>query len=157
MDNKYDKLSFLAYIHNPISKESIAVIYASNNIKYEKCELYSDFVQSLLMLAFDTYMGDDVMGVEDQKKHFKWCWDKVIENFKEEGISIKSDKLYDYFLEFMLEVFYTYDGKKPYDFTDEGVLKIWSDVFTYDKSKTQADMDTLVEIYKIFEKSLINQ
>jgi hypothetical protein len=157
MNNNYDKLSFLAYIHNPISKESIAVIYASNNIKYEKCELYSDFVQSLLMLAFDTYMGDDVMGVEDQKKHFKWCWDKVIENFREEGISIKSDKLYDYFLEFMLEVFYTYDGKKPYDFTDEGVLKIWSDVFSYDKSKTQADMDTLVEIYKIFEKSLINQ
>lgn len=157
MDNNYDKLSFLAYIHNPISKESISVIYASNNIKYEKCELYSDFVQSLLMLVFDTYMGDDVMTISDQKKHFKWCWDKVIENFKEEGITFKSEKLYDYFSEFMLEVFYSYDGKKPYDFTDSGILKIWNDIFTYDKSKTQADIDTLVEIYKIFEKSLISQ
>jgi len=157
MNNNYDKLSFLAYIHNPISKESISIIYASNNIKYEKCELYSDFVQSLLMLSFDTYMGDDVMSVEDQIKHFEWCWDKVIENFKEEGIYFKSTKLYNYFLEFMLEVFYTYDGKKPYDYTDSGILKIWSDVFTYDKTKTQADIDTLIEIYNIFEKSLINQ
>lgn len=154
MDNNYDKLSFLAYIHNPISKESISIIYASNNIKYEKCELYGDFVQSLLMLAFDTYMGDDVMSVEDQINHFKWCWDKVIENFKEEGIYFKNIKLYDYFLEFMLEVFYTYDGKQLYDYTDNGILKIWNDIFTYDKSKTQADIDTLIEIYNIFEKSL---
>ena len=157
MDNNYDKLSFLAYIHNPVSKESIAVIYASNNIKYDKCELYSDFVQSLLMLAFDTYMGDDVMSVEDQIKHFKWCWEKIIDNFKEEGIYFKSIKLYNYFLEFMLEVFYTYDGKKLNDYTDNGILKIWNDIFTYDKPKTQADIDTLIEIYNIFEKSLIIQ
>ena len=155
MDNNYDKLSFLAYIHNPISMESIAIIYASNNIKHDKCELYSDFVQSLLMLSFDTYMGDDVMSVDDQIKHFKWCWDKIIKNFEEEGIYFKSVKLYNYFLEFMLEVFYTYDGKKLYDYTDNGILKIWNDIFIYDKQKTQADVDTLVEIYNIFEKSLI--
>ena len=154
MDNNYDKLSFLAYIHNPISKESISIIYASNNIKYEKCELYGDFVHSLLMLAFDTYMGDDVMSVEDQINHFKWCWDKVIKNFKDEGIYFKNVKLYNYFLEFMLEVFYTYDGKQLYDYTDNGILKIWNDIFTYDKTKTQADIDTLIEIYEIFEKSL---
>jgi hypothetical protein len=155
MDNKYDKLSFLAYINNPISKESIAIIYASNNIKYEKCELYSDFSQSLLMLAFDTYMGDDVMTIDDQIKHFKWCWEKIVDNFKKEGIYFKSSKLYNYFLEFMLEVFYTYDGKKPHDYNDVGILKIWNDIFTYDKPKTQSDIDTLIEIYNIFEKSLI--
>ncbi len=112
MDNKFDKTSLLAYLHNQISKESIAVIYASNNIIYEKCELYNDFVQSLLSLVFDTYLGDDFMSVEDQIKHFRWCWNSVVDNFKEEGIYIKNPKLYNYFLEFMLEAFYMYDGKE---------------------------------------------
>lgn len=155
MNNKYDKLSFLAYIHNPISRESMNVLYGSNNIKYEKCELYSDFVQSLLILTFDTYMGDDIMNVQDQVKHFNWCWNKIIDDFKSEGIFFKNPKLYEYFLEFMLEGFYIHEKKKNFDYTDKGLLKIWSDIFNYDKIKTQADMDTLIEIYNIFEKSLI--
>jgi hypothetical protein len=155
MDDDYNKISFLAYIHNPISKESVSVIYASNNIKYDKCELYSDFVQSLLMLIFDTYMGDENMDIDDQIKHFNWCWDKVVNNFNEEGIRINSKKLYNYFLEFMLEVFYNYEDKNVYGYIDNGILKIWYEVFIYDKQKTQADIDTMVEIYKIFEKSII--
>ena len=131
------------------------VLYASNNIKYEKCELYSDFVQSLLMLVFDTYMGDDIMTLEDQIKHFNWCWKKSINNFKLEGIFFDSDKLYNYFLEFTLEVFYNYETKKRFDYTDKGILNIWYNVFDYDKIKTQADMDTLIEIYNIFDKSIV--
>lgn len=154
MNNKYDKLSFLAYIHNPISRESMNVLYSSNNVKYEKCELYSDFVQSLLTLTFDTYMGDDIMTIQDQLKHFDWCWNKVIEDFKTEDIFFENSKLYEYFLEFMLEGFYILEKNKRFDYTDKGLLKIWLDIFNYDKIKTQADMDTLIEIYNIFEKSL---
>jgi len=155
MDNKFDKTSLLAYLHNQISKDSVNVIYSSNNIKYEKCELYNDFVQSLLSLAFDTYLGDEFMKVEDQIKHFRWCWNKVVDNFKEEGIYFKSPKLYNYFLEFMLEVFYMYDDKQQQNYDDTGILKIWENVLSYDKPKTHADLDTLIEVYKIFEKSLI--
>lgn len=157
MDNKFDKTSLLAYLHNQISKESIAVIYASNNINYDKCELYNDFIQSLLSLAFDTYLGDEFMTVEDQIKHFRWCWNKVVDNFKEEGIYIKNPKLYNYFLEFMLEVFYMFDGKQQQEYSDSGILKIWENVLSYDKPKTQADIDTMIEVYNIFEKSLITE
>ena len=54
-----------------MSKESIMMIYGANNIRYEKCELFNDFVQSLLMLAFDTYMGDDVTDIDDLLDIFK--------------------------------------------------------------------------------------
>lgn len=155
MDNKFDKTSLLAYLHNQISKESVSVIYASNNIKYEKCELYNDFIQSLLSLVFDTYLGDDYMTVEDQIKHFRWCWNKIVDGFNQEGIYIKNPKLYNYFLEFMLEVFYMYDGKQQQEYSDNGILKIWENIFSYEKPKTQADLDTLIEVYNIFEKSLI--
>jgi hypothetical protein len=154
MNNKYDRISFLAYINNPMSKESINMLYTSNNIKFEKCELYGDFVQSLLILAFDTYLGDDVTNPEAQVNHFKWCWERNIVNFAEEGIVFINPRLYDYFLEFMLEVFYSYSDKKPFDYTDKGLLRIWQDVFDYTKIKTNSDIDTLIEIYSIFEKSL---
>lgn len=34
MDNK-ERQNFLAYINNPMSKESITLLYTSNNIRYE--------------------------------------------------------------------------------------------------------------------------
>ncbi len=159
MNNKFDKASVLAYINNHISKESIDVLYSSNNIIYAKCELYGDFVQSLLMIAFDTYMGDKLTSFDEQKNHFKWCWKKNQSNFIEEGIFFDSLKLYNYFLEFMIEVFYTYGDKDitKDDYTDSGLLIIWEDIFSYNSPKTQSDIDTLIEIYRIFEKSLKKQ
>lgn len=149
MSNKH--LKFLSYLNTPLSKESIAMIYDANNVKFEKCELYGDFVLSFLVLVFDTYMGDDIMSSGDQVKHFKWCWDKNVENFKLEGVNIESDKLYEYFLEYMLEVFYFSDKTNQND-----NLKLWNDLFDYSKSRSQSDMDTFIEVYKLFEKSLKN-
>ena len=145
--------NFLAYINNPMSKESIMVIYDANNVKFDRCELYGDFVHSLLRIAFETYMGDDVTDIESQIKHFTWCWNKNIENFMTEGIAINCLKLYDYFLQYMLEVFYSSE-KKPSDYVDTGSLKLWDDIFDYTKSKTNSEMDTFIEIYKLFEKSI---
>ena len=145
--------NFLAYINNPMSKESIMVIYDANNVKFDRCELYGDFVHSLLRIAFETYMGDDVTDIESQIKHFTWCWNKNIENFMTEGIAINCLKLYDYFLQYMLEVFYSSE-KKPSDYVDTGSLKLWDDIFDYTKSKTNSEMDTIIEIYKLFEKSI---
>lgn len=149
MSNKY--LKFLNYLNTPLSNESVVIVYDANNVKFEKCELYGDFVLSLLALVFNTYMGDDLMGDEDRVNHFKWCWDKNVENFNLEGINIESDRLYDYFLEYMLEVFYLSDKTNQND-----NFKLWTDLFDYSKSRTQSDMDTFIEVYKLFEKSLKN-
>ena len=115
MNDKYNKLSFLAYINNPMNWETISMVYTKNNIKYEKCELYSDFVQSLLITVFDTYMGDDVTPIDEQTNHFNWCWGKTIECFSDEGFLFNNQNLYDYFLEFSFEVFYTNKDKLKKD------------------------------------------
>lgn len=154
MNNKNNIINFLEYINNPMSKESIIILYNANNIKYEKCELYNDFVQSLLMLAFDTYMGDDVTSIDEQVNHFKWCWDNNISNFKKEGVLFENKKLYNYFLEFMLEVYYSCVDKSIFDYSGKNVLVLWDNIFDYNRIKTNADMDTLIEIYKIFNNSL---
>lgn len=151
---KNNKLFFLNYDGKFMSKESMAIIYGSNNIRYEKCELYSDFVQSLLHIIFDTYLGDDVMNPESQIKHFKWCWDKNIDNFKNEGIIFRNDKIYTYFFEFVLDSFYFNNEKEKFNFTDNSLLDLWSDLLNYNKLKTKSEIDAFIEIYTLMDISL---
>lgn len=150
---KYNKNSFLGYINNPMSSEEIQKHYQENAIRLEKCELYCDFSHSLILLIFDTYLGDDVTELEQQVKHFNWCWNRNIQNFLTEGLDFEEEKLYDYFLEFMLEVFYI-SKDKPNNFFDVRILNLWSNLFDYERSKTKSDLDALLEIYNLFEKAL---
>ena len=150
MNNSYKNL--LTHIYKPMSLDSMKFIYEANQIKYDRCKIYGDFVQSLLTLIFDTYMGDDVTDTRHKVKHFKWCWEKTLLDFKNEGITLFSEKLYNYFSDYMIEFFY--NVKKPFYYVDDLSLKIWSNVFDYGKPKTNYEMDTLVEIYLIFENSL---
>lgn len=143
----------MAYINNPMMFEDIIMLYNENNIVIEKCDLYNDFIQSLIMLIFDTYLGDDVTNKADQINHFNWCWNKNLSNFKEEGLLFDNDRLFNYYLEFMLEVFYCMD-KKSLMYDGKAIPKLWFDIFDYNKPKTNSDIDFLIEIYIIFEKSL---
>ena len=151
--DKFNKNSFLGYINNPMGTEDMMLFYKENNIKYEKCELYSDFALSLIMTIFDTYMGDDVTSLDDQFKHFEWAWQKTILNFVEEGLDFEGNLLYEYFLEFMLEVYYPIVNKNEITI-DKKISKLWLDIFDYHRIKTNSDIDALIEIYDIFEKSL---
>ena len=144
--------NFLTYINKPMSRESITMVYDANNVKFERCELYNDFTQSLLRIVFETYMGDEITDSIGKLKHFNWCWDKNTKNFKREGIIFEGDKLYEYFLEYTIQVFYSSE-KKNINFSDKDSLNLWVDLFDYSKQKTNSDMDTFIEIYKIFEKS----
>ncbi len=155
MEREDKKKEFLSYIKTPLSENSIAVLYSANNIRYEKCLLFSDYVQSLLTLIFDTYMGDDITSDDDKFKHFEWCWNKNIENFKDEGIHFgTTNSSYNYFLEFMMEVFYTITTKGGKEHIPITIRTLWLSVFSYNRMKTRSDMDNFIEIYGILEKSL---
>lgn len=145
---------FLSYINNPMTKESLLLVYKSNNVIFERCDLYSDFVQSLLKNVFNTYMGDDFTNLEAQVLHFQWCWNNNLYNFTKENIYINSVKLYEYFLNFMLETFYSVDKTNQVKLETD-TLNLWLNIFDYTKIKTRAEMDALIEIYKIFENALI--
>jgi hypothetical protein len=153
MINKNKTLELLNYINKPMSKENIAILYMNNDIKYEKCEMFNDFIQSLLMLIFDTYMGDDITSPPEQKNHFKWCWNKNVENFKKEGITIGDYKSYSYFLEFMCDVYYPITKKENAQ-SSKNLLKLWAFIFDYNNLKSKSDIDTLIEVYKMLNNSV---
>lgn len=145
---------FLNYINTPLSQESLAIIYDANNIRFEKCELYCDYIQSLLTLVFETYMGDDMMTEEDQIKHFEWCWNKNMENFKDEGFLFINPSLHRYFKEFVFDYFYFLEDKTLKN-THLPNMDLWGALFNYNIKKTSFDVDILIETYNIFNNSLV--
>jgi hypothetical protein len=152
-DKFINVLNFIEYISKGMRKEDMLLLYKVNNIKREILELLSDFIFYLNDLIITTYLGDDITTKVDKKKHFKWCWDKVINSFRLEGIYFfEPQELYNYFLNFYQESFYE-ENKE-----NKKVVKIfdfWENVLSYSTIKTMSEYESMLEVYKIFKKSFV--
>lgn len=144
---------FIKYISTPLTQEEMVLLYKANNINYIKCTLFYDYIISLNCKVCDTFLGDDVINSEkDIKSHFNWCFNDIIKDFKSEGIIFEYDEeLSDYFYNFYVEVFYNLTNKKD---SEEKLNKLAKFSFDYHRIKTRSDMDVLIELYRLFEKSL---
>jgi hypothetical protein len=144
---------FIKYITTPLISEEMHLLYKANNIKYDKCELYYDFILTLNKLVSETFLGDDVINSEENiKNHFNWCIEKIFDNFKKENIIFDEiDELKNYFYNFYIELFYNINNKKE---ALEKLNKLPILSFNYSRVKTRSDMDVLLELYRLFEKSL---
>ena len=102
-------------------------------------------------ILIDTYLGNEYINSERQtKEHYLWCFNKVIENFKKEKIVFdNTEKLKEYFFYFYEELFYK-DVNKSLDKLD----KLAELSFNFARLKSRSDMDILIELYKMFDKSL---
>ncbi len=154
-DRIYKAQDFLSYIRTPLSQNSLNVLYSANNIKFERCQLFGDIVQSLMVTIMDTYMGDSFTKEEQRVEHFKWCWYKTMCDFSNEGIDLNSTtEAFDYFEQFMLDSFYLATDKGDVEVVKENLTKLWKYILSYTTNKTRSDVDTFLEVYKIFEKTL---
>jgi hypothetical protein len=151
--------NFFNYISKPVSSEDVDVWLRINNIIPEKLELFKDFVQSLNMLIEETYLGEHNKGVEttirlsseDNKKHFEWCFNKVIENFHKEKIDFKKKgEHFDYFKVFFDDVFYNQKEEN----IRKSVSIFFLELFDLDKPFTKSDLDMIGIIYKMLDKNL---
>jgi len=88
----------------------------------------------------------------DNIKHFDWCWNKTMENFKKENISFEEKgEHYDYFLSLFSEIYY----KQTKDNVRNSIDVFFNDLFNRDKPFTQVDLDLIYNIYKTLDKNLI--
>jgi len=129
------------------------LLYRANNIKYERCNLYNEFIMSLNITINDTYLGSEYINSEKEViQHFKWCLDKVIDNFKEENIIFEdTTEVEEYFYFFYSEIFYKSEDRKN-NLSKLNNLAYLS--FDYHRLKSRSDIDVLVEVYKLLDKSL---
>ena len=152
--------NFFSYISKPVEKEDMEIWIQGNNICYLKFELYSDFVSSLIGLIYETYLGDEVdkttnirLNDEDNLKHFDWCWEKTVENFKREKIYfIEKGDHYTFFQGFLIETFYN----QKINQVKFSLNRFFDEIFNLDGPHTMSDLDLLSTIYKSMDKNLEN-
>lgn len=147
-------LDFIEYISKNMEREDLILLYKINNITKERVDLFYDFTYSLNDLIFTTYMGDDITIGDDKNKHFNWCWSKVLESFKKEGIYFLTTKeLHNYFLTFYQESFY--EEKNKTSLNGGKLNSFWESLFSFNRVKTMSEYESLLELYKIFNKSFM--
>ena len=133
-------------------KNQIDIWYRAYNIHREKVELFYDFLSSLFNTIDNTYLGVDVLYNEiDQRGHFNWCWNKVIESFNKEKIYFKEKGThYEYFWNFFFEAFYLskMDEKEP------RIGEYFYKLFDFRYKKSRSELDILTEVYKLLEQNL---
>jgi hypothetical protein len=135
----------------PLSYEQMHLLYKANDIKFDRCGLYYDFIKTLNKNLVNTYLGPEYINSEREiKEHYMWCFNKIIGNFKSEGIVFDdTQRLKDYFFYFYYELFY-----KDKEKTINKIDKLAELSFDFNRMKSRSDMDILIELYKMFEKSL---
>jgi hypothetical protein len=141
-----------------VSDEELQFWVDSNDICYQKLELFEDFTKSLVLLIYKTYLGDTEgqetnisITEEDNLKHFEWCWNKTIENFNKEGVYFNEKGDHKEFVQsFFEETFYKQKIKE----VKMSLNKFFDEVFDLDKFPTKSDLDLLTSIYKTLDKSL---
>lgn len=150
--------NFFNWISKPMDSEDVEIWFNMNNMIPEKGELFFDFCVSLFTLIKETYLGDEslnyetkvTLSEEDKKKHFEWCWNKTIENFKKENIIINSNGEHkDYFKSFFMDTFY---NQKETDIK-KSITKFLKDIFDIGITYYKSDLDLLTELYKLIEKN----
>lgn len=151
--------NFFNYITKPIKPEDVDIWFKINNIILEKLELFSDFSHSLNDLIITTYLGDSdnvnetkiIMSDEDNRKHFEWCWGKVINNFKKEKINFnEKGEHFDYFESFFMEIFYNQTDDK----IKNSINGFFNELFDLKKPFTKSDLDMISTIYKLLDKNI---
>lgn len=142
----------MRHMSRPLSLLQIELIYDSNQISYERSDLYYDFTLTLDNLIDTTYLGHDMMDEKERLTHFNWCWNKTCDLVNTKTIKFnKNDEAYVYFLDLYFETFYNENSQHYLD-----IKMYWDFLFNYNIEKTRSDIDRYLKIYKVFEKSYLN-
>ena len=146
-------INLIEYVSRPMKKEDVLLLYRVNNVTPERTELYLDFVKSLFKLVTSTYLGDDIMDDKEIKKHFNWCWSKVLNNFRKEHIYFDDNvEMYSYFNSLFTEFFYQEEDKSENNIKE--LMNFWVNSFRYEPVKTRSELETFFDLYKLFDKSI---
>ena len=123
----------------------------------DRVELYEDFSLNLLNYIYKYYLDKASLYSDvNIEHHFNFCYNKVCEEFKQEGIDFSNNKeLKKYFYNYYHDYFYNgdrFDTKEEINLKD--YTSIWKNIFNIDGIKQKNAISLLVDIYLIFEESI---
>jgi len=151
--------NFFNYLTQPLGHSEVDIWFKTNNIVFEKMDLFYDFTFTLVTILYDTYLGGSSeekeskieMSDDDNINHFNWCWKKTIESFRKENIIIKENGEHkEYFELFFLDSFY---NQKDFSIK-ESISLFLVQIFKIDNAFSKSDLDLMTELYKLLEKNI---
>lgn len=124
----------------------------ANSVVKERLELYRDFVINLICYAHTTYFGKDFVKTdEDIKGHYTWAFNRVVNEFAQEGIHFTiTNELNEYFFEYFTQQFYNFEVIPPI----KQYMSFWDDIFSIYPKKDKKVMKVLVDLYQIFDTAI---
>jgi hypothetical protein len=137
-----------------MTDKEIIKFYHEKKIFYVRLEFIKDFLFYLLDVVDRTFLGDDLMTIQNKKEHFEYCLDYTTEQFKSEKITINSDVDFNNFL---FDVFfkYYYDTKKTKKNIEDFKIRL-NVMLSYSLTKKKAQLEEMDKYYEIFSKNLGN-
>jgi hypothetical protein len=149
--------NFFNWLTKPIPNEEVIIWFNINNMSYEKIELYGDISKSLTAIVMDTYLGNNIsetkinLSDEDNKSHFNWCWNKLVQDFKKENIDISpTGEHKDYFESFFMDIFYNQTKES----IKSSINTFLNEIFDTEMVFSKSDLDLLTDLYKLMEKNV---
>lgn len=120
----------------------------------DRVEIYKDFTLALLYYIHKYYIDKESLSEEeDIRNHFNWCFKKVCDEFLEEDLDFtKNIDLNEYFFNYYYHQFY--NSTKEQDISFNYFEKFWKNIFEINRQKNKNIINILIEIYKIFDKSV---
>ena len=121
-------------------------------IIFERAKIYKDFVLNLLLYIDKYYLDKETLNKDtDINNHFKFCFNKVVNDFKNENIDFsKNYDLFEYFKSYFYLSYY-----KTKEINIEKIKKFWHKIFDITNQREKKYINILVESYAIFEKSFL--
>ena len=132
----------------------------NNNQKYniirDRSEIYCDFAINLLYCINEFYIDYESLNTDtDINNHFSWCFNRVCDEFMLEGLNfIENDELREYYRTYYYNQFYRAQDNPDKEISFLYFEKFWKAIFEVDKQKNKNVLQILVEIYKIYDKSI---
>jgi hypothetical protein len=136
-----------------MDKTNVKTFY-EKKVFYVQNEFIKDFLFFLLDKIEKTYLGDEIMNMENKRDHFEWSVNETVSNFKKEEIHVNVSKD---FISKLFDIFnmYYYSLKKNRNTVED--LKIrFTNIFNSSISKTPAQIEETVFYVRLFTSHMGN-
>jgi hypothetical protein len=127
------------------------------NIIKDRIGIYEDFTFNLLYYIKQYYLDKETLKLDvDIKNHYNWCFNKVCDEFKEEGLDFSTnEKLREYFYGYYYHQIYKIEEIQPLTYYEN----FWEKIFEVDekRAKNKNILKVLIEVYQIFDMSITKE
>lgn len=126
--------------------------FYEKKVFYIRLEFIKDFFFQLIDEIDKTFLGDDIMLLENKKEHFMFCLNKICKYYEKDNILIKKDLAFSTFL---FEIIFKnyYDITKTKKTVDTFKIKI-ADILSYNINISDDKMNNLLSFYQNFNKKI---